>query len=129
MEKEYRTTFTPEGEPEIPKKCAGKCGKVLPATKFKFKYDHRNGIRGRTRNSSCLRCQYSEAKSRETLFQTGTTERLEILEENVERLNNTVDELVETLESLQLMLMKLSGTVEKLKTNGINNNNGLKKKQ
>ena len=114
-EKEYRTTFTKEGDDEMPKKCAGQCAKVLPATRFKFKYDTRDGVKGKVRNSICTNCSYSETKSRDTTFQQDCKRRLDELEKKTEEMADTLDEVSESVDSIQLLLMKLSGKVEKLR--------------
>lgn len=114
-QKEYRTTFTPEGEIEEDKQCMGECQKVLPATRFKFKYETRNEKRGKVRNSICTKCSYNKTRERETDFQLDTKTRLGVLEEQISEMRTALDDISETVESLQLMMIKLSGAVEKLK--------------
>lgn len=113
--KEYKTTFTPDGQLEPRITCAGKCGATMDATKFGFKYGSRDGVRGKIRNSSCLNCRANAVKIRDTKFQTSTLIRTSSLEHESARLEEALVEERSKNEKLQLVILKLSGELEEMK--------------
>lgn len=109
------TTFTPCGEDEPSKTCSGPCGRFLPSVKFGFKYETRNGVRGKARNSSCLDCRKGSSKIKEQTFKGNVESRLILLEDKVSKLTQSLEEERSKTERLQLVVLNLSGNVEELK--------------
>ena len=110
----YKTTFTPEGQKESDKTCWN-CKKIKPASKYGFKYEVRDGVKGRVRTSSCLECKDSDTKIKDTAFQSDTKDRINYLEKKVNEYESDIKELKDDNKKLQLLLFNLSGSFEMMK--------------
>lgn len=108
-------TWTPISEEEPSKRCTGKCGRTLAATKFGFKYSTRDGVKGRIRNSNCLDCRKGSTAVRQLEFKDHTKSRISDLEYRVLYLEGQLKEEMTVNHNLQKLFLKHSGEVESLR--------------
>ena len=107
-------TFTPCGEEEPYKECTN-CDKIQASTKYGFKYESRDGVKGKLRNSSCLNCRKGIFNVKKETFEQKVDSKLEALEVLTQKLDEDLEEEKSKNERLQLVIMSLSGSIEELK--------------
>lgn len=117
VERKYKTSFTPEGEKEPDKMCWN-CKIVKSATKYGFKYEVRDGVKGKVRTSSCLACKDSAEKPVDSFFQKNNKEledKINNLENKNKELENKIKELFDLNKMMKLMLFDIQGSIALLK--------------
>lgn len=122
LEHTFKTSFTPEGEPEESKLCPG-CLKMLPPKKFKSKTVMRVGVKGTARNSKCRTCEdilTTEKKSQaitklELSFEALRKENNELREEFTEAIMTLRSDLDKSLNEIKKLRKQISES-ERLKS-------------
>lgn len=117
VERKYKTSFTPEGEKEPDKMCWN-CKILKPATKYGFKYEVRDGVKGKVRTSSCLACKDGAEKPTDSLLQKNNKEledKINDLENKNKELEDRIKELFDLSKKMQLLLFDVQGSIAILK--------------
>lgn len=104
--KKYLTTFTPKDEDELDKVCP-QCHKFLAAKAFNSRNGTRNGIKGKIRNSACLKCEGKTSRIRASRVSSIIQDEIRILTHEKEILKSDLQTEKDSNSKLQTLLIDM----------------------